>query len=230
MEHREECHYQCRESCRSSVVLVEETTGPVAAVDSGTGLLRRWLAGVWWLEPERAVRPLAVVVIDVDAEELFELAAVGDQEPVEALRADGSDAALGDRVRTGGRVSSRSGLARCERPSRTDRSTLSPGCGSRLGSPVKLRFRACWVTQPPLTLVVELASQTLRLECSMKNDTLQRRRKSVSTVRKSQATMLAASRSAPSVAEKAPNARADAGYSSALPGGSSLASSFLIRR
>src|SRR6266849_439809 len=44
------------------------------------------------------MRPLRVVVVDVDAERPFEVAAVEDQQPVEALRADRSDEALCDRV------------------------------------------------------------------------------------------------------------------------------------
>src|SRR6266487_1567818 len=45
------------------------------------------------------MRPLAVVMVDVDAEHAFEVASVEDQQPVEALRTDCSDAALRDRVR-----------------------------------------------------------------------------------------------------------------------------------
>src|SRR6266540_1924381 len=50
---------------------------------------------------ECAVRPLPVVVVDVDTQHAFEVAAVEDQQPVEALGAHGSDEALGDRVRFG---------------------------------------------------------------------------------------------------------------------------------
>jgi hypothetical protein len=42
--------------------------------------------------------PLAVVMVDVDAEDVLEVAAVENQQPVEALRADGADEAFGDRV------------------------------------------------------------------------------------------------------------------------------------
>src|SRR5215211_8973638 len=38
-------------------------------------------------------------MLDEDAEHAFEMAAVEDQEPVETLRADGADEALGNRVR-----------------------------------------------------------------------------------------------------------------------------------
>ena len=51
-----------------------------------------------WLELERAVRPVGVVVLDVDAQHALEVAAVEDQQPVEAVAADGADEALGDGV------------------------------------------------------------------------------------------------------------------------------------
>jgi hypothetical protein len=43
------------------------------------------------LERESAVRAFAVVVLDVDAQDVFEVAAADDQEPVEAFRFDGAD-------------------------------------------------------------------------------------------------------------------------------------------
>jgi hypothetical protein len=48
---------------------------------------------------QRSVGPVGVVVVDEHAEHTLELAAVRDQEPVEALSADGANKALGDRVR-----------------------------------------------------------------------------------------------------------------------------------
>jgi hypothetical protein len=42
---------------------------------------------------------VAVVVVGVDVEHMFEMSAVRDEEPVEALAAYGADEALGDRVR-----------------------------------------------------------------------------------------------------------------------------------
>src|SRR6266508_3254157 len=45
------------------------------------------------------MRPLAVVVIDVDAQHVFEVTPVEDQKPVQAFGTRGSDEALGDRVR-----------------------------------------------------------------------------------------------------------------------------------
>src|SRR4029453_9859311 len=46
------------------------------------------------------MRPLRVVVVDVDAEDAFEVATVEDQQPVETFRADGSDEALGNGIRS----------------------------------------------------------------------------------------------------------------------------------
>jgi hypothetical protein len=52
-----------------------------------------------WSQAERAVRPMRVVVLDVDAQDVFELSAACDQEPVEAIAADGAHPALGERIR-----------------------------------------------------------------------------------------------------------------------------------
>ena len=51
------------------------------------------------LKRESAVRAFAVVVLDVDAQDVFEVAAADDQEPVETFGSDGSDKPLGVRVR-----------------------------------------------------------------------------------------------------------------------------------
>jgi hypothetical protein len=45
------------------------------------------------------MRPLAVVVVDVDGEHAFEVTPVEDQQPVEILGTHSPDEALGDRVR-----------------------------------------------------------------------------------------------------------------------------------
>ena len=45
------------------------------------------------------MRPLVVVVVDVDAEYAFEVTAVDDQQPVETFGTHSADEALGDRVR-----------------------------------------------------------------------------------------------------------------------------------
>ncbi len=80
------------------VVLVDEAAEAVTALDRAAG---RGLAAAPRLrrtQVERAVRPLAVVVLDVRAEDVLEVAAVEDQQPVQALGADGADEPLRDRV------------------------------------------------------------------------------------------------------------------------------------
>src|SRR5437667_8677700 len=52
-----------------------------------------------WSKLERTTRSLAVVVLDVGAAQVFGVAAVEDQQPVQALGANGADEAFGDRVR-----------------------------------------------------------------------------------------------------------------------------------
>jgi hypothetical protein len=75
-------------SCGVSVVLADEPAEAVVAFDRTDGSCRGWLLGLRWLELERAVRPLRVVVLDVGARDALEVAAVEDQEPVEAFAAD----------------------------------------------------------------------------------------------------------------------------------------------
>ncbi len=95
---REGCHYSGRFSGGCSVVLVDETAEPVATMDLAC---RRSRVGLRLGRPkfERAMRPLAVVVVDVDAEHAIEVAPAEDQQPVHALGMHGADEALGDRVR-----------------------------------------------------------------------------------------------------------------------------------
>ena len=57
-----------------------------------------WFAEVWWSLVEGAVRAMRVVVVDVDRQDAFEMAAVEDQEPIEAFTADAGDPALHVRV------------------------------------------------------------------------------------------------------------------------------------
>jgi transposase len=83
-------------SC-SSPVLVEQTTekvssaycaGPILADDNRLG------AWVGRLQAQCPVRAVPVVVLDVDAQDLFQMISPDDQEPVQALGADRGDPAL----------------------------------------------------------------------------------------------------------------------------------------
>ena len=83
---------------------MDEASEAVVSADLVDGWCRRWfctlrrLRSLRWLEAERAVRPLRVVVLDEDAKHALEVAAVDDQQPVQAFGADGPDEPLRDGV------------------------------------------------------------------------------------------------------------------------------------
>ena len=82
-----------------SVVLVDESAEPVVAMDLTHGRCGE-VGRIWRAETNSTMRPLRVAVVDVDAEDAFEVATVEDQQPVETLRTDGSDEALGNGIRS----------------------------------------------------------------------------------------------------------------------------------
>jgi hypothetical protein len=82
-----------------SVVLVDGAAETVAAVDRAHMRFFLRLVRVGRTKFKGTMRPLAVVMVDVDAEYAFEVASVEDQQPVEALRTDCSDEALRNCVR-----------------------------------------------------------------------------------------------------------------------------------
>src|SRR5664280_2781976 len=85
-------------------VLVDEAAEPVVSADRGRSRgfeCSGWRAGFGWREAERAVRPMAVVVVNELAEDVLQVPAVGDQQPVEALASDRSDETLRYRVGLG---------------------------------------------------------------------------------------------------------------------------------
>jgi hypothetical protein len=91
-------------SC-SSPVLVQEAAKQIASVDSGRLILAddsQSRTGRWGLKRQRPVRAMGVVVRDVDPKGLFEVASANDQQPVQALGADGLHPALGNGVGVGG--------------------------------------------------------------------------------------------------------------------------------
>jgi hypothetical protein len=80
---------------------VDEAAEPVVSVDRCGWRCpdgRCWRAGFGWCEAERAVWPVAVVVVDELVENVLQVSAVGDQHPVEALSSDRSDESLRYRV------------------------------------------------------------------------------------------------------------------------------------
>ena len=98
---REGCHYSCRVSGGCSVVLVDEAAEPVATAD--LALKRSFTLLIEFGRPQfaRAMRPLTVVVVDVNAQDALKLSSPCDQEPVEAVATDGADPAFGEGVRVG---------------------------------------------------------------------------------------------------------------------------------
>ena len=56
---------------------------------------------LWRLQPQRPVGTVAVVMLEVGAQDLLEVATADDQQPVEALGADGAYPALGVGIRLG---------------------------------------------------------------------------------------------------------------------------------
>jgi DNA-binding CsgD family transcriptional regulator len=87
-------------SSRGSVVLVNEPAEAVTTVNRAAGWRPAGTRHLWRAQVERAVRPFAVVVLDVGAHDALEVASVQDQQPVEAFGADSADEALRNRVRT----------------------------------------------------------------------------------------------------------------------------------
>ena len=148
----------------SSPVLVQETAEQIASVDSGRLIVaddsqsrnRRW-----GLKRQRPVWAMGVVVRDVDSKGLFEVASADDQQPVQAVGADGLHPALGVRVRLGRlyRVTSTSPPSARNTASKLRQNLASRSrstkrtCRPRSPS-TRSRFRACWATQAPLGLAV----------------------------------------------------------------------------
>ena len=80
-------------SC-SLPVLVEQTAEEVASAHGASVILaRNGQRGerVWGTMHECSVGTVAVVMLDVGAQDLLEVATADDQQPVEALGADGAD-------------------------------------------------------------------------------------------------------------------------------------------
>src|SRR6266540_5790559 len=91
-------------SC-SSLVLVNQSTKEVAAAHPGSARVAdpgRTGGGIGRFQPKRSVWTVLVVVLDIDPEDLLEVTAADDQQPVEALDADGPHPSLRVGVGVGG--------------------------------------------------------------------------------------------------------------------------------
>ena len=167
-------------SC-GEAVFVDDSAETVATLDASrigritpnTGVLRSGGASF-----KRAMRPVALVVVDVDPEHMLEVAPVHDQQPVQALGADGADEALGDRVRlrrSHRRLDDLDAFA-CEDSVEVAGElavAVADQEAKRRGRSfsVQANWRACWVTQAPVGFAVQPAMWTRRLPSSMKKST-----------------------------------------------------------
>ncbi len=142
-------------SCSSSI-LVEEPAKQVTSLYPGLATLADEVQAngwTWRLQPERPMRSMRVVVLDVDPEHLFQVASPDDQQPVQALSPHRRDPPLRERVRVGRleRGAQHRGALRPEHivEAATElRVTVAEQkpYPSALFSSTIMRLRACWVT------------------------------------------------------------------------------------
>ena|SRR5438552_18262862 len=122
--------------------------------------------------------PMAVVVVDVDAENLLKLSPADDQDPVEAVAADGADPALGERVRLRRPERGADDLDAVASEDLVERAAElavsvvnQEWIGVSRSESDQASWRACWAVQVPLGLAVQPARCTRRLPSSMKKRT-----------------------------------------------------------
>ena len=128
--------------------------------------------------PEGAVRPVLVVMPGEGREDVVEVAAADDQEPVEAftrtLPTQRSACARARGARTGALITRMPWERKTASKSRMNllsRSRMRNRGRTPSSSSYISRLRACWVTQRPSGLVVIPARWTRRVASSMKNKT-----------------------------------------------------------
>jgi hypothetical protein len=83
---------------------VKQATEEVASVHPGSSSLADQCQTRGWIrrfQPKRSVRTMLVVVLDVPPEDVLQVATADDQQPVQALGADGADPTLGVGVGVG---------------------------------------------------------------------------------------------------------------------------------
>src|SRR5712691_1684756 len=131
-----------------------------------------------WAKCKRAVRPMAVVVVGVGAQDMLELPPAEDEQPVEALATDAADPALG----VGVRVRRLDGCADHRDPfSLEDVIEAAAELGVAIvdeeaerlpvSSSVISRLRACWATQALFGFAVQATNSIRRRSSEMKKST-----------------------------------------------------------
>jgi hypothetical protein len=188
-------------SCSSSV-LVKQTAEQVTPADLGRLIVAdEGRSGGWVrrLKAKRPVRPMGVVVLNVDSEHVLEVAASEDQQPVQALSAHRPDPALSVSVRVGARTGVRSTSAPSEqnrssnvRQNFASRSRTTKRSRRPRSLSISRRLRACW--GDPGAIWVgghsgEVDASGVQFD---EEQHVQPRSYTVSTVKKSQATISAA--------------------------------------
>jgi hypothetical protein len=160
---------------------MDQPTEPIATANRGLmlGAERDHLwRGLGCAQIERSVRTLAVVMVDVLAQDALELTTADDEQPVEALLAQRADEALGVRIGVRG-LDGRADDPDAVGPEDLVEAALNfasrswtrkRGERSRALTSITT-FRACCVIHPPFGFSLQPASQTRRLSSSMKNST-----------------------------------------------------------
>jgi hypothetical protein len=140
------------------------------------------------------MRSFAVVVLDVDAEDVLKLTTAEDEKAVEAFAADGADpafmCAFAFGARTGVWMTLTPSLSRRASKARgnfASRSWIRSRTCRSLSSSSMSRLRACCSIQAVSGLVVIARYSTRRLLMEMNPSTYRRRGQTVSTVKRSQA-------------------------------------------
>ena len=125
------------------------------------------------------MRPMAVVMIDVDTEHLLELSPADDQDPVEAVPADGADPAFGERVRLRGPERCADDLDAFASEDLVEGAAeftvavvdIRKRAGVARSESDQASCRACWAVQRPSGLAVQPAKCTRRVPSSRKKST-----------------------------------------------------------
>jgi len=180
---------------------VEQPSKAVAAMHAPLILADGGWTG-WWIwrfQSERSVRTMCVVVGHVDPQDLLQVASSDDQQPVQALGPHRTDPALGVGVGVG-RLYRRDqyvGAVRIEDVVEGTGELRIPIANKEAHSSAPLAQHEAQVAgllgnPSPSGWAVTPAKWTRRVPSSMKNSTYRRRSHTVSTVKKSQATIPAA--------------------------------------
>src|SRR6266511_3467811 len=181
-----------RESCCTPMVLMDESAENVVAADLRPGYRLGTRSGIGRLKVEAPMRSGPIVVLGVRAEDALQVA------PAETRMWSRHSRRTVPTHRSANAfaLGARTGAFTTAIPSVRNTSSKGPeNLASRSRSrtcfssrlPVIGRFRACWVTQAESGRLVVPATWTRLVESSMKNRTQSVFRKTVSTVKKSQA-------------------------------------------